>query len=164
MKKTILAALLLISAIVPLAAQRTPKAVNIYNKYSDETGVSAVYISPAMFRLIGKVPDINVNGEMDLSPIIKSLKGMYVLDCENPEVAGRLRKDVRKYMNEGSYELLLETKENGETTRIFTLGNEKIINSFVLLTDSGPETTFISFEGEIPRDKLEKAVASAASE
>ena len=33
---------------------------SIYQKYSDADGVTAVYISPAMFRLIGTIPDLEV--------------------------------------------------------------------------------------------------------
>ena len=36
---------------------------NIYQKYSDAEGVTAVYISPAMFRLIGKIPDMELQDE-----------------------------------------------------------------------------------------------------
>lgn len=159
MKKTILAALLLIGALLPMKAQ---KALNLYNKYSDEKGMSAVYISPAMFRLIGKVPSIRMEGDVDISPIIKNLSGMYILNCEDPELAQRLRGDVDKYMNTGKYELLMEAKEDGEVTRMYTIGNDKIIKSFVLLSVEPGETSFISFEGEIPREKLEEAIAKAA--
>lgn len=159
MKKTILAALLLIGALLPMKAQ---KALNLYNKYSDEKGMSAVYISPAMFRLIGKVPSIRMEGDVDISPIIKNLSGMYILNCENPELAQKLRGDVDKYMNTGKYELLMEAKEDGEVTRMYTIGNDKIIKSFVLLSVEPGETSFISFEGEIPREKLEEAIAKAA--
>ena len=159
MKKTILAALLLIGTLLPVKAQ---KALNLYNKYSDEKGMSAVYISPAMFRLIGKVPSIRMEGDVDISPIIKNLSGMYILNCEDPELAQRLRGDVDKYMNTGKYELLMEAKEDGEVTRMYTIGNDKIIKSFVLLSVEPGETSFISFEGEIPREKLEEAIAKAA--
>lgn len=159
MKKTILAALLLIAALLPLKAQ---KALNLYNKYSDEKGMSAVYISPAMFRLIGRVPSIHMDGDVDISPIIKNLNGMYVLNCEDPDLAQKLKEDVDKYMNTGKYELLMEAKEDGEVTRMYTVGNDKIIKSFVLLSVEPGETSFISFEGEIPRDKLEDAIAKAA--
>ena len=33
---------------------------SIYNKYSDEKNVSAVYISPTMFRLMGSIPEIEM--------------------------------------------------------------------------------------------------------
>ena len=31
---------------------------SIYQKYSDAENVSAVYVSPAMFRMIGQIPDL----------------------------------------------------------------------------------------------------------
>ena len=46
---------------------------SIYKKYSDAENVSAVYISPAMFRMMGKIPDMEVGAsEMNLTPVIKS--------------------------------------------------------------------------------------------
>ena len=33
---------------------------SLYNKFSDLPDVEAVYISPAMFRLIGKIPDVEM--------------------------------------------------------------------------------------------------------
>jgi len=159
MKKIITTIALALTAV--LAFAQSPKS--IYTKYSDEKGVSAVYISQAMFRLIGRIPEIEMNdSEVDLTPIIKSLSGMYILDCENAQVAERLLTDVKKYIASGDYELLMEAKDDGELVRMYTVGDEKVVKSFVLLSSDGDETTFISFEGEIPRDRLEQAVAGAA--
>ena len=50
----------------------------IYTRYSDEKGVEAVYISPNMFKLIGKIPaiDLGDGGEkVDITPIITSAWG-----------------------------------------------------------------------------------------
>ena len=59
----------------------------IYNKYSDNEEVSAVYISSSMFKLMGKVPDMEVGeGSINLGSIIKNLNSMYLLDCEDPEL------------------------------------------------------------------------------
>ena len=58
---------------------------NIYQKYSDAEGVTAVYISPAMFRLIGTIPDLEVGEDkVNLTPIIQALTGFYIIDSENP--------------------------------------------------------------------------------
>ena len=160
MKKTITTIALALVAVVALA--QSPRS--IYTRYSDEKGVSAVYISQAMFRLIGRIPEIEMNdSDVDLSPIIKSLSGMYILSCEDRKVAERLHADVKKYISSGDYELLMEAKDDGDLVRMYTVGDEKTVKSFVLLsTESDGETSFISFEGEIPRDRLEEAVAGVA--
>ena len=161
MKRTIA----IIAAMLLTVSSFAQKARDIYNRYSDEKGVSAVYISPAMFRLIGRIPDLEIGeGDVNIAPLIKSLNGMYLLSCENPAVAEKLKKDVGKHIERGTYELLMEAKDDGDVTRMYTVGDEKTIKSFVLMAFEPNETTFISFEGEIPRDKLEAAIAKAAAE
>lgn len=136
---------------------------SIYQKYSDEKGVSAVYVSPAMFRLMGKIPDIDLGGEdLNLSPIIKSLDGLYIINAENSTIGAELQKDVDKLVKKGTYELLMEAKDDGDKVEIYTVGNDKIINSFVLLALEPDESTFICFSGQIPREELEKAIGAAA--
>ncbi len=136
---------------------------SLYNKYSDYDSVEAVYISPAMFRLIGKIPDIQMEGEnVNLAPIIKNLSGLYILTISNQDLAADLAADVNRFIQKGDYELLMEAKDNGEVTRMYTIGDERTVNSFVLLSRDGEETNFICIDGTIPRDKLEQMIADAA--
>ena len=151
----IIAALLLVSA-----ATFAQNGKSIYQKYSDEDGVSAVYISPAMFRMIGKIPDLKVEGDdIDLSPIIRSLTGLYIIDSENPGINARLKADAERFISSGNYELLMEAKDSGETVRMFTVGTEAIVKGFVMIAVDGEETTFICLDGNMNRDELEKVLA-----
>lgn len=60
---------------------------SIYQKYSDSENISAVYVSPAMFKLIGRLPDIEMNeGEVNFFPIIKSLTGLYIISSSNSTI------------------------------------------------------------------------------
>ena len=135
---------------------------SLYNKYSDYDNVEAVYISPAMFRLIGKIPDVEMQGEnVNLGPIIKTLSGLYILSIEDPRIAQDLADDVNRFIKKGDYELLMEAKDNGEVTRMYTVGDDFVVNSFVLLAREGDEVNFICIDGTIPRDKLEDLIADA---
>lgn len=157
MKKIIAITALLLSFIS--ASAQSGKS--IYQKYSDADSVSAVYISPAMFRLIGKLPDMHVEGnDVNLTPIIKSLSGLYLIDSQNPKINAALPKEVERLISKGQYELLMEAKDNGETVRIYTDGTETVVNSFVMIAVDGPETTFICLDGKMNRDDLEKVLAS----
>ena len=136
---------------------------SLYNKYSDYDNVEAVYISPAMFRLIGKIPDVEMNDEsVNLGPIIKSLSGLYVLSIKEGATASQLADDVNRFIKKGQYELLMEAKESGEVTRMYTVGDDFVVNSFVLLSHDGEETNFVCIDGTIPRDQLENLIAEAA--
>lgn len=161
MKKIIVIAVMLLSAIGAFAQD----GKSIYQKYSDEDGVSAVYISPAMFRLIGKVPDLKVeDADVNLGPIIKSLTGLYIINSENPNVNATLKGEVDRLVKAGRYEMLMEAKDSGETVRMYTLGTESIVNSFVMVSVDGEETSFICLDGKMNRDDLEKLLAEKMAE
>ena len=152
--------------LVMLAASVTAFAQNgrsLYNKYSDYDNVEAVYISPAMFRLIGKIPDMELQeGNVNLGPVIKSLTGLYILSTTREDIAADLEADVNQFIKRGSYELLMEAKDNGEVMRLYTVGDEQIVNSLVMLARDDAEASFICLDGTMPRDELETLIAEAA--
>ncbi len=157
MKRFLIAVLLTITAVS--ASAQAGKA--IYNRYSDNEGISAVYISPAMFRLIGKIPDLNVGDEsVNLTPLIRSLSGLYIISGPLGAVGEDLQRDVAKMVKAGGYELLMEAKDSGETVKMYSTGTEKIVKGFVMSALDGDECTFICLDGEMPRDEFEKLVAS----
>ena len=138
---------------------------SLYNKYSDNANVEAVYISPAMFRLIGKIPDMEVEeGTVNLGPIIKSLSGLYILSIKEDRIAEELADDVNRFIRKGQYELLMEAKDNGEVMRMYTVGDDFVVNSFVMLARQGDEVDFICLDGTMPRDQLEALIAEATKD
>ncbi len=135
---------------------------SIYQKYSDSEDISAVYVSPAMFKLIGRLPDIEMNsGEVNFYPIIKSLTGLYIINSSNKNINAQLYADVEKFIKSGRYELLMEAKDSGEAVRMYTVGNDSVVNSFVMVAKDGDETTFICIDGNMNRTDLEKLLAES---
>lgn len=133
---------------------------SIYNKYSEAEGVSAVYISPAMFRLMGKLPDMSFSDEdIDLSKVVKSLDGFYLLDSENESINRELAADVRKFIQGNEYELMMEVKDDGEVVKMFTIGKGDDITGFVMLSDEKDECTFICMDGHMSREMLESIIS-----
>ena len=137
----------------------------LYNKYSDQEGVSAVYISPAMFKLMGQLPDINVETadgkKMDMAPLIRSFSGFYMLNFENKSaLSAELYKEVTAMVSKSNFELLMEVKEAGSTIRMYTLGDEKVVNSFVCIINEDDQTMFFCLEGTMNRSELEKLMAT----
>ena len=131
----------------------------IYNRYSEAEGVSAVYISPSMFKLMKRIPDIDLEGDsVNLGPIIRNLTGMYLINSENPAVNEDIKRDVDRFIRRGAYEILMEAKEDGEVTRIYTMGDESIVTGFVLLAFEPAECSFICINGEMPRESLEELI------
>ena len=160
MKRILAAALLLISATLASAQE----GKNLYNKYSSEKGVSAVYISPAMLKLIGQLPDLKIQTQgdksLDIGSLISSFQGFYMLEITEPSAMTTLRKDVASMIGKGRYELLMEMKEEGETLNIYTAGDEKVIDSFVFMATDTDGMQFICIDGAMNRSDVEKLIAA----
>ena len=161
MKRIIILAALLLSATIASAQE----GKNIYNRYSGGKGVSAVYISPSMFKIIGKLPDLEMETadgtSMNLAPLINSFQGFYMLDISNPATVSTINQDVASMISKGRYELMMEVKDEGETLQIYTSGNEKIIESFVFIASDGDSVQFICIDGEMNRSDIEKLIANS---
>jgi hypothetical protein len=138
---------------------------SLYNKYSDSNGVSAVYISPAMFRMIGQLPDLDVeaaDGEkVDIAPLVRSFEGFYLLSVSDKSQAAELKQEVQSMIKSGSFEMLMEAKDSGSTMRIYTVGDDKIISSLVMLAQEGDSVQFICLEGTINRKDFETLIAKS---
>lgn len=134
----------------------------IYNKYAGQKRVESVYVSPAMFRMMGRLPELEIDDkDLNIAPIVKSMSGMYLVECENKELCPKLKNDVEKFVSSGKYELMMEIREEDETVRIYTVGSEEEIKSFVFFVIEDDECTFICFDGRIPRSSFEKALSKA---
>ena len=161
MKRIITMTLMLL--VVTLASAQEGR--NIYNKYSGNEGVTAVYISPTMFRMIGDLPDLDVetsNGlSVNLAPLIKNLQGIYMLDISNLDIKTSVQKDVSNMIHGKRYEMLMEVKDELETIRMYTAGNEQIIESFVFVVSDTDSLQFICIDGSMIREELDKLIAEA---
>ena len=161
MKKIMIMAVMLLMAVGAYAQE----GKRLYNKYSDMDGVSAVYISPTMFRLMGQLPDLDVEmsdgQKMDIAPLVRSFSGFYMLSFEQKSAASaELYKEVTAMVNKSNFELLMEVKEDGSTIRMYTLGDEKVVNSFVCIINEDDQTMFFCLEGTMNRSELEKLMAT----
>lgn len=134
---------------------------SIYSKYSEAENVSAVYVSPAMFRMIGKLPGLEVGGEdIDISSLVKTIEGFYLIDSENQDINATLSREVETMVKKGNFELLMEIKEDGEIVHLYTTGSEKEITGLVFLVSASEECTFICLDGRMPRDRFEDLISS----
>ena len=115
MKKIYAIAVLLLMTVGAYA--QSGKA--IYNKYSDSKGVSAVYISPTMFRMMGQLPNLDIDAadgeKVDIAPLVRSFEGFFLLSISEKSLANELKQDVQSKIESGSFEVLMEAKDDGNT-------------------------------------------------
>lgn len=165
MKTKRIAAVILAAAVCVGAAAQNVNA--IYKKYAAEKGVSAVYISPAMFEMVKSVPTVSVmDGNLELMEVIRSFTGMYILhfDGRNAQAKAGMKKDVEGYIARAKLELLMEAREDEENVRIFVTKKKDLITEFLMLVDDGGETTMIGITGALSEEALQKALVKIADD
>lgn len=152
MKKLILCAIAALSTLVASAQS----ANELYNKYSGRKGVEAVYISPAMFKMMKTLPDMDIQGkeDLDISPIVQNLEGMYVIEIENFTIP--FMEDVKNLVKSHKLELMMESREEGETTQIFFSQKDGVVTEFVVVNAEKNEVDFVCFTGKMNMDDLSK--------
>ena len=157
----------LLTIMIALAAL-TASAQNyksLYQKYSDDERVTAVYISPAMFKMIGKLPEVRIeDNDLDLAPMIKSMTGFYMLQTEDKDLAEKIFKDIFKVVGANKYETLMEVKEKGQRINILSLGDKDILKSLLLTVFDGGESMFIGIDGLMKREEVEDAVSTVGKD
>lgn len=151
--------IIIIASLLVSTAAFAQSGKSIYQKYSDEKGVDAVYISPAMFRMIGNLPITMDDADVDLASIVRSLSGFYLLAVENPSVAQGVYSDVRKFIDSGHFELMMEAKDDGDKMTIYTVTEGDFITSLVMVATEPEETTFICLDGRILTSDFENMLA-----
>ncbi|MBP3270146.1 MAG: DUF4252 domain-containing protein [Bacteroidales bacterium] len=143
------------------------KANSLYSKWAEKDGVSATYISRSMFKMIRKIPQIQLDRPVDLTPVIKNLDGLYMLEfnrLQRNTSNGGLRKDIQTILK--GHEKLMERREGEMVTRLFIATDGKTVSSFVMTRmDVGANFgQFVCIEGTIPQEEFEKVIAQGMNQ
>lgn len=148
--------LLVFSAILLASSIFAQSNNSIYNKYSGKQGVSSVYISPSMFKMMKSLPEVEIYDDKDVhfEQIIKSFEGMYVIEVENIALVKSLISDVESMIAKGNLELLMEVKESDETVRIYVEKEGDMFKKFIMLEREDDSATFISIDAQMPQEAV----------
>lgn len=142
-------------------------ANSLYSKWAEKDGVTATYISRSMFKMIRKIPQIQLYRPVDLTPVIKNLDGLYMLEFNTAQrntANGGLRKDIQAVLK--GHEKLMERREGEQVTRLFIATDGKTVSSFVMTRmDIGSNYgQFVCIEGAIPQSEFEKVIAEGMNQ
>ena len=148
--------LLVFSAILLASSIFAQSNNSIYNKYSGKQGVSSVYISPSMFKMMKSLPEVEIydNKDLHFEQIIKSFEGMYVIEVENIALVKSMISDVESMIAKGNLELLMEVKESDETVRIYVEKEGDMFKKFIMLEREDDSATFISIDAQMPQEAV----------
>ncbi len=145
--KRILLALALLASTAATFAQK-----EFINKFGDTDGITCVYVSKTMIRLLPKLDA----GNMNLKKISQKLESVQILSAENAKASTRLRKGCQEIFKRDNYEALMEVKESGKDNatiylREFAGGR----NSYVIFAGDDADLSVIVITGTISIEDIQ---------
>lgn len=122
-----------------------------FDKYDDKEGISTVYISATMLRMMGNVQA----GNKDITRIAKRLDHIQVLECERPSLINSIKNAAFAYYKQAKYAVVMKTKSNGEDVTIYEKGYKNGKNEYVLLTVERDELTIVNLLGRVSLEEIQ---------
>ena len=144
--------LMLAAAMIAVTSLAQSSDNSLYKKYSGKPGVSSVYISPAMFKLIQKLPEVELADDRDVhfERIIKTFEGMYIIEAEDTPLVKELTSDVEALLQKGQLALLMEVVEKDEKVRMYVRQEGELIKQVIMLELEDDSATYISIVADMP--------------
>lgn len=122
-----------------------------FDKYDDKEGISTVYISATMLRMMGNVQA----GNKDITRIAKRLDHIQVLECERPSLINSIKNAAFAYYKQAKYAVVMKTKNNGEDVTIYEKRYKNGKNEYVLLTVERDELTIVNLLGRVSLEEIQ---------
>ena len=122
-----------------------------FDRYNDKEGVSTIYISATMLKMMGNVQA----GNKDITRIAKRLDHIQVLHCERPSLVNSIRNAAFVYYKQAKYIVVMKTKNNGEDVTIYEKKYKNGKNEYVLLTVERGEFTIVNLLGRVSLEEIQ---------
>ena len=122
-----------------------------FDKYDDKEGISTVYISATMLRMMGHVQA----GNKDITRIAKRLDHIQVLECERPSLINSIKNAAFAYYKQAKYAVVMKTKSNGEDVTIYEKRYKNGKNEYVLLTVERDELNIVNLLGRVSLEEIQ---------
>jgi hypothetical protein len=107
-----------------------------------------------MFSLMGDDVQLNVSEDVDISGIIKNLKGLYILSTDNPKYINEMEKDFNALIKDGQFEVLMEVEETTEKVVIYLQKKDTLISDIYICAREDDELNIICLTGEMTQEDL----------
>jgi len=134
-----------------IGAQTNPVDA-LFNKYSEKTGFTSVYISGKMLNMLG---GLNDSGKSD-GNILLRLKSIRILSEDDSLSTGKVNffSELGKVLDLSIYEELMVIREGPDITKFLIRQNGESISELLLISGGSGGNSLISIRGDINLKEL----------
>ena len=148
--------LILLTIVVGICATVFSQ-VKVFHELAGLPGVETVFIGKAAMQIASR--SINTGDKFIPKDAIRSMEGMEVISVDNAETMESVRPVLQRIIQEGSYEPLIESKGEGETSSIYTImppeGEDAgICHNLLIVSEEPWELNIVLIKGSFNLDRI----------
>jgi len=127
-------------------------ADKLYDDYSGKEGITSVYISEFMFRLIAEMePE-----DEEFKGLVNELSGIKILTVSNSKHYRDFKKNVIGVISSDGYKELMVVKEENSIVKILVKESKGKISEMIILSDEKDDASLIILQGNIDFKNISK--------
>lgn len=137
MKRLVISLILLVITTMAGMAQ----VQSLFEKYSGKSGVTTVYVSPQMLKMLSTIP---VNGHNVKTSDIESVR---VLTTSNSDIINQINAELKAIAKKEGYEIMVSANEGSEKTDIYSKTLSNGSSNFIVANFNSSELNLVFVAG-----------------
>jgi hypothetical protein len=117
----------------------------LFEKFNDANGITTIYISKTMLRMVHNVKA----WRRPIGNMASKLDELRVLNCERPSMIANIRKQFADYYKKNKYEVVMQAKDDEENVTIYFHQLKGGKAEYALLAEENDEISVIYLNGNI---------------
>ncbi|MDL2212758.1 DUF4252 domain-containing protein [Bacteroides sp. OttesenSCG-928-E20] len=147
---------LLISLVLFVCSFVAHAQSSIFNKYSEKSDVSSVYISKTMLEMQPNVYTKDVN----IGKVAGQLEAVYIISTKDNTIKRGMRSDIEDFIKKGKYEVLMKQKGLVSSSSFYVKKKGDKVKELVMITDGTVKFSYIHLVGEMTLDDIQRITNS----
>lgn len=145
---------MLLIALTCLLCGIVTAQTNWWERYANMDGVTKVYISKTMLRMM---PAMSFQGNLNMKELAGRLSGILILTTDREDLMGHMRREARSMADNKAYEVLMSIKDEDEFVHFYIRRkSEQRIAELVMVVEDSDEFVLIQMMGDMTMDDIKK--------
>ena len=126
----------------------------LFEKYADMDNVTSVYISKAMFQMMGNV----VNAGMNFTNLKGKIESLQLVSTEKQNMIAQMKKDFSQLVGNSQYQELMRVKDEKNRVNFFASMQGDLIKELIMLVNDEDSFTAIQLVGNFTLQDVQDIV------
>ena len=128
----------------------------LFERFAEKDDVTSVFISHAMFRMMGGAASFNQMGTVNISSLTNKIESLQILTTESRTRAAQMHREFSQLVSAAHYEELMRITDGGTRVGFYTHMQGDRIRELLLLVGEETDFTVIRIAGNFSLQDIQQ--------